>query len=670
MTERPDVPGALNFPALREDFVPLPASEPDGFRHVLFVGTTGAGKTTLVRQLIGTHPATERFPSTSTAKCTIHDTEIILGQAPWRAVVTFVSSDQARGHLNECISAALLAVIRGEDDATVLPRLLDHVEQRFRFSYVLGRGPTTTQRSGLFGDEDEGRDGGIGELGGEAVGIDLTATNELLTRSLTRLRSLAGQLRERVRATLLLSEDDQSEENEDVIQELLEEEHEAELKDTDVREIADPLMDEIEKRFGLLPASSLTRTPQGWPLTWCGSWPAEERGEFLGSVSRFSSNYRPLWGQLLTPLVSGIRVAGPFAPRWKSGRAPKLVLFDGQGLGHTPKSSSSVSTALSRLIDATDAVVLVDNAAQPMQAAALAIMDELASTGNGRKLILAFTHLDQVQGDSLPTTSDKARHVLESAENAISALRDPYAQRVLRERLHAASFFLADLQEQLPEHTTSGRRTIKQLVGLLDAVDQVIERPQPTEASPIYDRLTLVASILRALEAFHEEWRPTLGLGPRRSEKRHWATIKALSRRLAEMGEDEYGGLRPVADLRKKLVVRINRFIRKPSRWEGPEATEEEKTEKYASLASSLGRRLTDLSDRRVWSEQMHLWKRAFSRRGRGSTFVRAEIIGNDIYERAAPVADDTPSSVRNRCLRDVVDEFEAAADEVGAQII
>lgn len=670
MTERPDVPGAMNFPALREEFIPLPASEPDGFRHVLFVGTTGAGKTTLVRQLIGTHPVTERFPSTSTAKCTIHDTEIILSQAPWRAVVTFVSSDQARGHLNECISAALLAVIRGEDDATVLARLLDHVEQRFRFSYVLGRGPMTTQRAGLFGDEDEGRDAEIGELVGEDSDIDLTATNELLTRSLARLRHLAGQLRERVRAALLSSEDDQSEEDEDVIQELLEEEHEAELKDTDVREIADPLMDEIEKRFSLLPASSLTRTPQGWPLTWCGSWPAEERGEFLRSVSRFSSNYRPLWGRLLTPLVSGIRVAGPFAPRWKSGRAPRLVLFDGQGLGHTPKSSSSVSTALSRLIDATDAVVLVDNAAQPMQAAALAIMDELASTGNGRKLILAFTHLDQVEGDSLPTISDKARHVLESAENAISALRDPYAQRVLRKRLDAASFFLADLQEQLPEHTNSGRRTVTQLLGLLDAVDQAIERPQPTEASPIYDRLTLVDSILRALEAFHAEWRPTLGLGPPPSEKRHWATIKALSRRLAEMGEDEYRDLRPVADLRKKLVVRIDRFIRNPSRWEGPEATEEERSEKYASLASSLGRRLTDLSERRVWSEQMRFWKRAFSRRGRGSTFVRAEIIGNEIYERAAPVADDTPSSFRTRCLRDVVDEFEAAAEEVGAQII
>ncbi len=41
---------------------------------MLLLGTTGAGKTTLVRQFLGTDPATERFPSTSTAKTTVADT--------------------------------------------------------------------------------------------------------------------------------------------------------------------------------------------------------------------------------------------------------------------------------------------------------------------------------------------------------------------------------------------------------------------------------------------------------------------------------------------------------------------------------------------------------------------------------------------------------------------
>src|SRR5438093_116370 len=62
--------------ATRERYIPLPTLE-DGYRRVLLLGTTGAGKTTVVRQLLGSHPVTDRFPSTSTAKTTIADTELI-----------------------------------------------------------------------------------------------------------------------------------------------------------------------------------------------------------------------------------------------------------------------------------------------------------------------------------------------------------------------------------------------------------------------------------------------------------------------------------------------------------------------------------------------------------------------------------------------------------------
>jgi hypothetical protein len=48
----------------RNEILPLPTAE-DGYSLVLLTGSVGAGKTTLVRQLIGTDPETERFPSTS-----------------------------------------------------------------------------------------------------------------------------------------------------------------------------------------------------------------------------------------------------------------------------------------------------------------------------------------------------------------------------------------------------------------------------------------------------------------------------------------------------------------------------------------------------------------------------------------------------------------------------
>ena len=678
------IPEEFDFRSLRDEAIPLPPRDPNGYRHVLLLGTTGAGKTTLLRQFIGTDPTGERFPSTSTSKTTIADTEIILDEGPWRAVVTFASSDEVREYLNECISAAIRAIVRDADkatDAIVLRALLNHVNQRFRFSYVLGTGPRTNRSVSDFDDDDEDENAESlkdTELFSdeERGAIDLSATNQLLALSVRRLRDLAERLRERLHSELDISMEEEDDKR--ALEELLEEELDKMLREDDTfHEIADCLMDEIEKRFDLLPPSTVTKNRQGWPLTWRGDWPVEPidgRGEFIRSVSRFSSNYAPWYGRLLTPLVNGVRVAGPFSPKWKNGGSPKLVLFDGEGLGHTPRSSSSVSTGVSRLIEAVDAVVLVDNATQPMQAAPLAAMRELVATGNGRKLILAFTHFDEVKGDNLPNTNEKAEHVLASAENVLAAFGEdlgPFAERILRKRLEAARFFLENLQEPLSEDTGAGRRTISQLVRLLVAIDQVVEKPQPTEARPVYDRMNLALAIRSAAGAFQEAWRPRLGLEFKPGfAKEHWTRVKALNRRLAAMGKDEYDTLRPVADLRQELRDRIYVFIQNPVQWDGPEPSEEEMQSKYDALADNLSGRLLALSTRRVWRERINDWERAYQESGRGSTFVRARIIGNDIYEPAAPVPDVMPSHDRNQFLREVVGEVEGAAEEIGARVL
>ncbi len=443
------IPESVDFNDLREEVIPLPPSEADGYRKVLFLGTTGAGKTTLVRQIIGTDPEKERFPSTSTAKTTIHDTEIVIDEGPWRAVVTFVSCDEVREYLNECISAAVLVASNEKnDDEKVLRRLLSHVNQRFRFNYILGNGPQMGKSDFDEEDEEENLNNDLIDDFGE---IDIATTNELLVDTVDRLRDIAIRLSDRLYEELDASKED----DERVLEELFEEELDNMLRDDEeFHQIADALMDEIEKRFDLLPQGNLKKTKQGWPLTWNGEWPIEQREEFLTAISRFSSNYAPLFGSLLTPLVNGVRVAGPFSPSWDGNHVPKLVLLDSEGLGHTPKSSSSVSTTVSRKIEKVDAVILVDNAAQPMQAASLAAMREIVSTGNARKLILAFTHFDEIEGDNLPDLKSKVHHVLASAENVLASFGEdlgPYAERALRDRLENARFFLENIQKKLSE---------------------------------------------------------------------------------------------------------------------------------------------------------------------------------------------------------------------------
>ena len=663
------MPEETDFTALREAAIPLPESGPDGYRRVLFLGTTGAGKTTLVRQLIGTDPLKERFPSTSTAKTTIHDTEILLAEGDWRAVVTFASSDEVREYLNECVSAAVLAAAKRADDAEVLRRLLNHVNQRFRFNYVLGNGPAAAPLNSDFDDDEEESEGEdlLSEEGQDA--IDMASTVEMLARTVEELRELALRLSDKLRAEV----DEHGDDDERVADEIFEEELDNLLRDDEgFHQVADAMMEEIEKRFDLLPPGEVQKTRQSWPLTWSGVWPFEKRAEFLRAVSRFSSNYAPLFGRLLTPLVNGVRVAGPFTPTWNGSDVPKLVLLDGEGLGHTPKSSSAVSTVVSRRIETADAVLLVDSATQPMQAAPLAAMREVVATGNARKLLIAFTHFDEVKGDNLPNASAKAHHVLASAENVLAAFGEelgPYAERALRQRLESARFFFADIHEPLSAATASGRRTMSQIRKLLDAIDAVIERPEVAEARPVYDRMNLVLAIRAAAEAFHEAWRTRLGLKSKPGlAKEHWTRVKALSRRLATGWADEYDTLRPIADLRKELVERIYVFVQSPLRWtSGPEPADDEKQVCFDAFADNLGRRLLQVCTRRIWHDRAAQWQDAYDKHGTGSTFVRARIIGDDIYEPAAPVPDVTPSRDRNRFLRQVITEVEKAADETSS---
>jgi hypothetical protein len=153
-------------------------------------------------------------------------------------------------------------------------------------------------------------------------------------------------------------------------------------------------------------------------------------------------------------------------------------------------------------------------------------------------------------------------------------------------------------------------------------------------------------------------------------QKEHWTRIKALSRRLATPGwGDEYDTLKPVADLRKQLQDQIYLLIQNPILWVGDEPKDDEKQQTYEALASNVSRRMLELASRRVRVERHSDWQNAYYQTGRGSTFVRANIIANQVYDRAAPIPDVTPSPNRNQFLREVNSEVEAAAEEEGATL-
>jgi hypothetical protein len=626
----------------------------------LLLGTTGAGKTTVVRQLLGTDPETERFPSTSTAKTTVADTELIItAESLYRAAVTFTPRDEVIDYLTENVSAAALAAYRGRKDDEIARRLLDHVNQRFRFSYVLGRASADL-------DDDIVDEDGTDELDidpDDYGHIDLGVTAQVVAAAVIAIKAVVER-----HADAVISDLEGFDEDERVLAEIIEENLDTDLRQSDeFHEIVDSLVDEIEKRFATLETGDLKRNRQGWPTTW--SWESGDRQEFIKVVARFSSNYAPLFGRLLTPLVNGIRVSGPFEPAW-AGEPVRLVLIDGEGLGHTPKSVATLSTHVATQLQQVDAVLLVDNAAQPMQAAPVAALKSIAVSGSAQKLHFLFTHFDQVSGDNLPTFSAREEHVLASVENVLKTIGDelgPAGERVMRRRIDEARFFVGDIQEPLNPKKKAGARTAQQFEALLSLLAHPELAAPSGPSRPVFDRMNLSLAVTEAAKTFHARWRGLLGLDMNPdAPKEHWTRVKALTRRLAEGWTDQYDSLQPVADLRNQLQVQLYLMLQRPVRWEGGEPTDDEKQVIIDTASTEITRKLMELTHRRLAGDVRLEWQAAYAQHGRGSSFARARIIAADVYDRGAPIPTVSASPDQNRFLKDVASLVSEVAEELG----
>ena len=166
-----------------------------------------------------------------------------------------------------------------------------------------------------------------------------------------------------------------------------------------------------------------------------------------------------------------------------------------------------------RRIREADAIILVDNALQPMQAASIAAMRTIVSSGNISKLLTCFTHFDGVVADNLPTTSAKKQHILDSAEAVLTELRremgSPTEKR-LWDRLAHAAFFVGGIHKRLTD-AQADRGSIKELRQLVTAAEHVLEKAELTEAMPVYNKMNLVLAVQGGTQSFHTSWGARLG---------------------------------------------------------------------------------------------------------------------------------------------------------------
>ena len=164
----------------------------------------------------------------------------------------------------------------------------------------------------------------------------------------------------------------------------------------------------------------------------------------------------------------------------------------------------------------------------------------------------------------------------------------------------------------------------------------------------------LPLAIQAAARGFQRPWLGRLGLSAHESiAKEHWTRIKALNRRIAGQLDIEYDSLRPVADFVDRLTEEVSKYLSNPSAWK-PVMPEEAEAEAALDLIrQEVHTHFHTLAMRRLVEEHLEAWREAFDRRGKGSTFVRAQEI-RGIYEEASPV----PSSVITPVSADFLGEL------------
>jgi len=624
--------------AIRDSIIEVPKQ---GVPKILFTGTTGSGKTSLLRHLIGSDPRTDRFPSTSTARTTTSDIEVVIApQAPtFKAVVTFRSQWETTTSVAECVANACLAALYKWSDEKIADRLLHHQDQVFRLNYVLGSYTRLPDSDDEWNYEGEAETQELEEQDFESsVPADQRAKlKAVLDGFVRRIRILAKTASAITEADLGVKFADLTPSNTDLAEEYFSDIVE---EQPGFDELVDDILDEVLLRFEQLPDGKRSNKPNGWPESWACECDVQDRGEFMRRVRSFSSNYAPAFGRLVTPLVQGIRVRGPFRPHFAT-ESSEMVFIDGQGFGHTPESTASVSTQITKRYADVDAILLVDNAMQSMLAGTVFILRSVLASGHQRKLILAFTHADQVSGPNLPDYSSRRAHVLRSAVGALGALRSVLGTSLVDEferDLDNRAFMLGWLDRPL---TTKSKGPTREMESLLTFCRDSVLPEIPTEAMPVYEPTGLLFAAQSADGQFQELWKARLGfIVLENVQKKHWATIKALNRRVAlSIDNQEYRDLRPAAELVARLSESIGRFLETPVAWHGPTdlgqrqaAVDRVRRRVFAALHPFV--------ENRLLANPLPEWLRGFEFGGPYSTSTRAQVI-REIVVGAAPVPNE-----------------------------
>lgn len=628
-----------NAEALRDAILPLPRHQ-DGYPHVLFLGAPGAGKTTLLRQLIGSHPKNDKFPSTSVNRTTTYPTEVVIQQGIYfKSVVTFMSEHETRFAVEDCVSAGILRGILGKEE-DVANDFLEKSDMRFRLKYILGPYNKNTDNDDPYETDDDNDE--------SSNSSEDNFSESTSPAYVDRIFALSQLYKDEIEKEKGMSIKDMSSEQRNAVLDTIQEKAEG---SDDYINIVSEILEELRSKFDNVVDGKYKKSSTGWPLAW--EYTEKDRTKFIKQILFFSGNSVGMWGKLLTPLVNGLRASGPFKPIWNnSDNLSELVLIDTEGLYHKADITSSIPENLVARFNKVDCILLVESAKSAMtNLASGKAIESIVNTGHTRKIVIAFTHMDEVKGANLRGIKEKEKYILGGvrniADNHIAKSVSNDAARSLLSHIEGNTFFLGKLNEAEP---TPAYNSLKLL-------SKTLQKSLPEEFRPVsfpeYSFDTLILSIQEATTAFRTPWKTYLGIEANPSfQKYDWQSLKALTRRYAEGWDDGYW-IRPTSDLFSELTASLSKFLETPIKWEG-NPTPEQKRQIIDKIKSLVSRELGLLSNNVLRHIPRLDWQSAYGCSGYNGCTRDRHMRIESIYQKNVPIP-----QIGDKYTQDFIDKIK-----------
>lgn len=592
--------------SIRENLLPLPSID-DGYNKILIMGKTGAGKTTLLQHLIDT--ASDKFPLTSSGRGTVSDLEVIVAKGAYKAAVNFFSKDRVRDFVQECVYNAILT---NSDNKNDIFDALSNTEEGFRLEFIIGK---------------------------------YTPNNDPRVNNVNQYLEIIIQIKNKFKE-LTQKDPDKYLINNDYSETYREEVYE----DPEFKSILEEILIEFLKKFENINNGFLKKNQEDWPLYW--EIETKNRTEYFKSLRVFSGNHFTLWGQLLTPLVQGMRIQGPFNSTISTGKLPKLVYIDGQGLEHRNDVPVEViPKKLENLFGSVDKILLVDSAKPSMTGSAKYALGTVIRDGYKDKLIIAFTHFEQIDDSCYEgieeLRKDQVNRTLTSALTMLKQEIGTLTVNSYESEFKNRCFYFSHLNKEYSSMKDTREQYNEQLTRMFSLFQSKNMIPDLDNFKPNYDKEKISGEIHEAVEKFHLLWdmrfygRPenpyntSLESSPK---KEHWKRMWAFNNRVAEFNLNAYLHLMPVSELSSNIKNSISRYLEKPIGWKPIEPNEEDKLNFIELVKNKVNDQVGNYFEYEMIKNQKEYWKQAFRHSGRGSALLRATTIDHMIYDHVAPL--------------------------------